>query len=220
MSPRPLFALVLAVAAATSAACSKSSAQQPSTGEGGASADPAGASTGSGRTVTRMRPPVHVGSAGDEPGDHLTVTAPGTADDPGAGPGDHERGIRDRMKPYDTDGDGRLSDDERYTMLASRASGILRRMDTNGDGQLSRAEFDASPGARRIGDFAAADTDHSGALSPDELGAAMVAQMKKAGGFRAWRGGPFGAPGTAGSPSQGPGPGSATPAPSSPDGSE
>lgn len=166
MSPR-LLAVSIGIALAAGAGCSSKSSSAP-------------AQAGSGDPEAGSARPAPVTPAGKPPA--LAVpTAP-------LAPADSHGDYRERMKQFDTDGDGKLSEDERYNMMAARAGAVLSRNDTDGDGVLSKAEFEASPAARRVGDFAAADTDHSGSLSADELGTAIVEAMKKAGGFRAWRG--------------------------------
>lgn len=169
-SPRVLAAIVVAFATA-GAGCSSKSSSAPAQAAG--SSDPGG----SARAVAPVTKPVRPGSGG------ALVSGQSESSEPT----DHAD-IRERMRAFDTDGDGKLNEDERAKMLAARAGAMLARIDSNGDGVLSKAEVDASPAAQRLGDFAAADTDHNGTLSAEEFGTAVVAAMKKAGGFRAWRG--------------------------------
>lgn len=166
MSPR-LLAASVGIVLACGAGCSSKSSSAPAQA---GSSDP------------------DVGSA--RPAPAAPAQQPAAPANPAAplAPADSHGDYRERMKQFDTDGDGKLSEDERYAMMAARAGEVLGRNDTDGDGVLSKAEFEASPAARRVGDFAAADTDHNGSLSKDELGTAIVEAMKKAGGFRAWRG--------------------------------
>jgi hypothetical protein len=173
MKPRSLVAVVLALAAgAAGAGCSSKSSSAPAAGSGSAAA---------GRTIAPITKPVRPGQI--DPA--APQTAPLAPADVGAGrAGD----FRERMKQFDTNGDGRLDEDERYHLMVARAGAMVARNDTDGDGALSPAELAASPIGARLGDFAAADTNHDGKLSPDELGAAVVERMKQAGGFRAWRG--------------------------------
>jgi hypothetical protein len=168
MSPR-LLAASVGIALACSAGCSSKSSSAPA--QAGSSEPEAGSA----------RP------APAAPSQQPAAPAPANPAAPLA-PADSHGDYRERMKQFDTDGDGKLSEDERYAMMAARAGEVLGRNDHDGDGVLSKAEFEASPAARRVGDFAAADTDHNGSLSKDELGTAIVEAMKKAGGFRAWRG--------------------------------
>ena len=138
MSPR-LLAASVGIVLACGAGCSSKSSSAPAQA---GSSDP------------------DVGSA--RPAPAAPAQQPAAPANPAAplAPADSHGDYRERMKQFDTDGDGKLSEDERYAMMAARAGEVLGRN----------------------------DTDHNGSLSKDELGTAIVEAMKKAGGFRAWRG--------------------------------
>src|SRR5436190_22752324 len=136
MSPRLVAAVVIALAAG--AGCSSKSSSAPAQAQGSGS--------GCDRTATTA-------PAGKPPA--LDVPAAGSQTQAPLAPAHDHGDFRERMKQFDTDGDGKLSEDERYKMMAARAGEVLARNDTDGDGVLSKAEFEASPAARRVGDFAA-----------------------------------------------------------------
>lgn len=84
------------------------------------------------------------------------------------------------MKPYDIDGDGKLSAEERQAFQAAvkekRQAALLEKFDLDGDGKLSEAELKAAREAarnkieeRRCKRFEELDTDDDGFLSPDEF---------------------------------------------------
>lgn len=100
------------------------------------------------------------------------------------------------LKPYDLDGDGKLSEEEHQAaMKALRESkpvrpGIKNPIDTDGDGKVSDAERKAARDAaaakvaeERIKRFNELDADQSGELTAEELKAiprvtdAIIAQM-------------------------------------------
>jgi Ca2+-binding EF-hand superfamily protein len=98
------------------------------------------------------------------------------------------------MKPFDIDGDGKLSAEERQAFEAAvkekRQAELLEKFDADGDGKLSEAELKAAREAarqkvedRRTDRFDELDADDDGFLSTDEfkppvnLPEALVARM-------------------------------------------
>lgn len=74
---------------------------------------------------------------------------------------------RERMKQWDADGDGKLSDDERVQMHKERFEGMHARFDQDGDGKLTPEELGKTRWFR--GETATADLDGDGDISPAEL---------------------------------------------------
>jgi hypothetical protein len=92
-------------------------------------------------------------------------------------------GRRGDRPNIDTDGDGKISDEERAVARKQRLDGMRTHLDANGDGKLTVDELkNAEGGGRRrmrFDDPAALDTNHDGDISADELGAAMEARREQ-----------------------------------------
>jgi hypothetical protein len=82
----------------------------------------------------------------------------------------------DRMAKMDTDGDGKVSDEERAAALKQRAETMRTRMDANGDGKLTVDELAAGQGRMHFDNPGALDTNKDGDISADELAAGMQAR--------------------------------------------
>jgi Ca2+-binding EF-hand superfamily protein len=95
------------------------------------------------------------------------------------------RPLPDKLKPYDVDGDGRLSREEWKAFVeANKPDRPTNPWDTNGDGKLSPDEIQAAREAIRkeIEDrclmrFDEADTDDDGLLSGEEFLATLPAEV-------------------------------------------
>jgi hypothetical protein len=95
---------------------------------------------------------------------------------------DRENRRKARMAAIDTDGDGKISDEERAAARKVRAEQMLKRLDTNGDGKVTTEELAAS--SMRRFDPATVDTNKDGEISVDELAKAM----EQRGAGRQWGG--------------------------------
>lgn len=100
------------------------------------------------------------------------------------------------MEKFDTDGDGKLSQEEREAVkaaMAERKAAFMAKHDTNGDGEIDEEERKAAKEAF----MATYDTDSDGELSKDERQVAREAgagrpghkRCHKKGGKRGPRGG-------------------------------
>lgn len=100
--------------------------------------------------------------------------------------GDQERLSREEMlKQFDTDGDGKLSEEERGAAMEYRFEQMaLRRFDKDGDGQLNekeRAEAEAFKAEREAKLLEKFDADGDGELSKEERAAARKAMQRQMG---------------------------------------
>jgi Ca2+-binding EF-hand superfamily protein len=91
-------------------------------------------------------------------------------------PDDEGRHHGDRMARMDTDGDGKISDEEREAAMKERTAKMRARLDTNGDGKLTPDELANAKGRMKFDDPAALDTNKDGDISADELEAGMKAR--------------------------------------------
>ncbi len=91
---------------------------------------------------------------------------------------------RHRMEQLDTDGDGKISDEERAAARHKRAEDLLSRSDVNGDGKVTPDEL--AQGRFRRMKPEELDTNKDGTISVDELDAALEQRS------RMWGGGRFG----------------------------
>jgi hypothetical protein len=82
----------------------------------------------------------------------------------------------DRMARMDTDGDGKISPEEREAAMKERVAKMRTRLDTNGDGKLTPDELANGKGRMKFEDPAALDTNKDGDISADELEAGMKAR--------------------------------------------
>jgi Ca2+-binding EF-hand superfamily protein len=83
-------------------------------------------------------------------------------------------GDREEMKAqFDTDGDGKLSKQEKKAMRESVRAQVLEKFDADGDGELSEEERGAAKLARSEKIIAKFDTDGDNKLSAQELSVAM-----------------------------------------------
>ena len=82
------------------------------------------------------------------------------------------------LQPFDTDGDGKLSDTEREAAEAARKEMMLKKFDTDGDGILSEDEKakmpQKGPGMGNAEHLKQFDTDGDGKLSDTEREAAQA----------------------------------------------
>jgi Ca2+-binding EF-hand superfamily protein len=88
------------------------------------------------------------------------------------------------LERFDTDKDGKLSEDERGVMRKTRADERFAELDADGDGMLSEPELvDPQAGRRRMPvDFVTADANGDGKLTSDELAVGLQksrAQMRR-----------------------------------------
>ena len=93
--------------------------------------------------------------------------------------------LPEKLAPYDVDGDGQLSVEERQAFKAARKEArgerrakVLEQFDADGDGKLNQEEREAAREAHRARieakrqeRFAEADTDKNGSLSLEEFSA-------------------------------------------------
>ena len=85
----------------------------------------------------------------------------------------------DRMARMDTDGDGKISPEEREAAMKERVTKMRTRLDTNGDGKLTPDELANGHGRMKFDDPAALDTNKDGDISADELEAGMTARREQ-----------------------------------------
>ncbi len=60
-----------------------------------------------------------------------------------AAPGSREEIIRETIKKYDKNGDGKLDQEERAAMQKDRQAEAIKKYDKNGDGKLDESELQA-----------------------------------------------------------------------------
>jgi hypothetical protein len=92
-----------------------------------------------------------------------------------------------RMAQFDTDGDGKISDEERKAARHKRAEDMRNKADANGDGKVTIEEMQNSSGGFRRMDPATVDTNKDGEISVEELETALENRAKQWG-----QGGRFG----------------------------
>lgn len=108
----------------------------------------------------------------------LAVPAPLGSDTPPA-PVDDGGRRHDRMAKMDTDGDGKISDEEREAAMKERSVKMRERLDVNGDGKLTPDELASARGRMKFDDPSALDTNKDGDISADELEAGMKAKREE-----------------------------------------
>ena len=104
---------------------------------------------------------------------------PTLAEQPSLGsdtPNDDDGHRHGRIESMDTDGDGKISDEERAAAMKQRSEKMRARLDTNNDGKLTPDELANAKGRMRFDDPASLDTNHDGDISADELEAGMKAR--------------------------------------------
>ena len=82
------------------------------------------------------------------------------------------------LKKFDTDGDGKLSQEEGKAMREARQAEMLKKYDKDGDGKLSDEEKkarDEEMAAKRKAIVEKYDANKNGKLEPEEMKAAMDA---------------------------------------------
>jgi hypothetical protein len=90
-------------------------------------------------------------------------------------PDDDDRRAR-RQARLDSDGDGKVSDEERAAATKQRMTRMHDRLDSNGDGKLTPEELANAPGRFHFDDPASIDANHDGEVTVDELQAAIKAR--------------------------------------------
>lgn len=155
-------AFALALAAATGCKTDSPAASPPARGDDTAARPQPAPTTAQAPARTESQPPT------PQPSLPAQSAAP---DEP------RGRNMRDLRARMDTDGDGKISDEERSTAMHGRAEMMHQRLDANGDGKLSPDELSNAGGRRmRFDDPAALDTNHDGDISSDELAAGIKAR--------------------------------------------
>ena len=159
-----------------------------------------GSDTGSSdqRRVQPITPPrkVSPGTTSSAPADPAATPDP---DGPreieptaGSGSGPHlmrpridEHGQRQSVSYFDTDHDGKISDQERTTMQVARSTALLNRLDGDKDGKVTQTELEKSRFAPFVTSFDKADADKNGYLDQVELRSAMEASARERAARRA-----------------------------------
>jgi Ca2+-binding EF-hand superfamily protein len=92
---------------------------------------------------------------------------------------------KERIKKFDTDGDGQLSETEREAMRNARRDEMMKRIDTDGDGKISpeereaaQAEREAMRAERDAERTKREDTDGDGKVSDAERAAAQTQRVQ------------------------------------------
>ena len=84
-----------------------------------------------------------------------------------------------RMQRFDTDGDGKISDEERQAARETWKAKRLEKYDTDGDGQISDEERMAAREAWKAKRLEKYDTDGDGQISDEEREAAKKARQQR-----------------------------------------
>ncbi len=121
------------------------------------------------------------------PGDTHADTGSGSGSGSGERPKleDLEDRRKARLAQFDTDGDGKISEQERKVARHKRAEDMRTKADANGDGKVTIDEL--SNGTFRRMDPAAIDTNKDGDISVDELDVALEARSRQWGNGRLGR---------------------------------
>ncbi len=94
--------------------------------------------------------------------------------------GEREARRAERMKQFDKDGDGAISDEERDAARADRAQEMLDRLDTDKDGTVSEAERVAAQADRAANLRTRLDADGDGKLTVSEMESSRFARLDPA----------------------------------------
>jgi len=168
----------LALACVLAAGCKNASVDEPAKKDDPAATEPSG--TTAGRTGK-----VELGPR------RRTTDQPALADDKVA---EHQEQMEERRRAriaqFDTDGDGKISDEERKLARHKRAEDMRKQADADGDGKVTPDEI-AKSNFRRL-DPESIDTDKNGDISAEEIEAALVARNRAWGGARLRPDGRFG----------------------------
>jgi hypothetical protein len=175
MTMKQLLPYLFATLVVMPACGSKSDASSSSKGGSSEDADPVTTAPRTGKIdPNAMRRP-HQNAPEGSDGSAATGPAPSLPADDSA--------MKNRL---DTDGDGKISPEERLAGRKARAESMRTKLDTNGDGRLTPDELAKSENARmihRLGDPAKLDTNGDGDISADELSLGM-AKGRNHGGVR------------------------------------
>lgn len=124
-------------------------------------------------------------------GDTAAPTTGGEGGDPAATAKDQfEDRRRSRIAQFDTDGDGKISPEERKQARHKRADEMRKQADADGNGKVTPDEI-AKSNFKRL-DPESLDTNKDGDISADEIEAALESRNKAWGGGRFRPDGRFG----------------------------
>ena len=102
----------------------------------------------------------------------MVLQAAPPEDGKGKGPRGQRSVPAEVLEKFDTDGDGKLSKEERKAAHEARKAERIAKYDTDGDGELSDAEKQAARDARKAEMLEKFDADGDGELSKEERKAA------------------------------------------------
>jgi len=111
----------------------------------------------------------------DSKGSPEAAAAKGAGDAPNPKAADNRAKMRARMiEEFDTDGDGKLSKEERQAAREKRQAERIKKFDTDGDGKLSQEEITAARTQMKAHRRNAADANGDGNVSKEERQAARA----------------------------------------------